>query len=186
MRIGTWTCGILMAMASACASQQRTPPPAAPSPAAQPSTAQRAGACPMMVDPATTRITTSDTTNGVAITFTTSADVNALRTRVHGMADMHNRMVSMHAGGGMHPGMHGGGMHPGMQGCPMHGGAMHGSMVPSRATAQDIEGGARLVLEPTDPAQLATLRQQARTRTAMMQRGQCPMMAPTSDVDRNT
>lgn len=198
MRIGTWTCGMLIAMVSACASQQHSTTPAAPNPAAQTTTAQRASgdACPMMVDPTTTRITTSDTANGVAITFTTSAEVNALRARVHRMADMHNRMVNMRAGGGTHPGMHGGGMPPGMhggggmpsctQGCPMHGGAMQGPMVPSRATAQDIDGGARLVLEPANPAQLATLRQQARTRTAMMQHGQCPMMAPANQRDQST
>lgn len=115
----------------------------------------------MMVDPATTHVATSETADGVAIAFTTTDDVNALRDRVRAMAERHNRMQTMHSTGGMH----GGPPETRMR------------MVPSRATVDDIPGGARLVLVPIDPSQLATLRHQAEMHAGMMQRGQCPRMA---------
>lgn len=72
-------------------------------------------------------------------------------------------------------------MHSGMMGSGMHGGMMIGRgrtmrMVPSRATIEDIPGGARLVLTPATPSQLGALREQARMRAAMMRQGRCPMM----------
>jgi hypothetical protein len=119
-----------------------------------------------MMPPAGTQIVASDTSDGIAITFTTSGDVADLRARIHHLADMHNNMSGMHHGGGMHEGMGSGDTHEGMKG-------MH--MVPSRATAEDIDGGARIVLVPTDAAQLAALRTHVREHAAMMQKGECPM-----------
>lgn len=180
MQIRTWFgCALLMASftATACGSRQRSaePAPSAPPPA---QTAHAPGGsggeCPMMIDPATTQVTASDTSDGIALVFTTSGDVAELRARVRRMADMHNQMAGMHGGGTTGPGgMHGGGMHGGHGTGPMH---MH--MVPSRASVEDVPGGARLLLVPTDPAQLAALRQQARMHADMMAKGQCPMAAP--------
>jgi hypothetical protein len=102
----------------------------------------------MAVDGKNTRITTSDTSDGVAIVFTTQGNVNDLRARVRRMADKHNEM--------------------------------HGGAAPSRATEEDIPGGARLLLVPNRTADTAAVRQQARRHVAMMQKGQCPMMEPSS------
>jgi DNA-binding transcriptional LysR family regulator len=153
-----WTCAALLLLAvGGCSSGHAgTQPPATAAAPAQPTHTHGAG-CPMMMDPATTQITTADTSNGVAVTFTTDGDVNDVRARARHMADMHNQMAAMHGGAA--------------------GGGMHGmAMVPSRATAEDLPGGARVVLVPADPAQLATLRQQVHMHTAMMQQGKCPMM----------
>ena len=165
VRISRWLSRtLLIGTFAACGSQYQTSsqPPQAPAPTAQAS--PHGEMCPMMVDPATTQITTMDTNDGVAITFTTmTSDVNALRTRVHQIADMHNRMAMQQGG------------------CP-HAGAMREGMmmVPSRAMAQDIEGGTRVVLVPNDPSQLETLREQARMHADMLQRGECPMMHPSA------
>jgi hypothetical protein len=152
--------------------------------------------CPMMIDPATTQVTTTNTSDGAAMVFTTTGDVNALRAQVRQMADMHNRMKGMH-GGAMHEGMHGGmqqggGMqHGDMHGSGMHGGAMQHEgmrmeMVPSHATVEDVPGGARLLLVPEDRSQLATLQQQARMHADMMKKGQCPMMAPPAEGEMHS
>jgi hypothetical protein len=109
-------------------------------------------------------IVASDTTDGVAIAFTTTGDPAELRAHVRKMADMHNQMAGMHHEGGMH----GGGMHAEM--------SMH--MVPSRASVEDLPDGARVVLVPNDPSQLAALRTHVREHAAMMAKGECPMMAP--------
>ena len=53
---------------------------------------------------------------------------------------------------------------------------MHMPMVPSHASAEDVPGGARLVLTSSDPSQLAALRDEVRAHASMMQKGQCPMM----------
>lgn len=201
MRIHSWIWGAMLAVtATACASRQPSSPTArAATPQAHAGSPAGGGAmCPMMIDPATTQITTSDTDAGVQIVFTTSGDVNDLRERVRRMAAKHEQMAGMHGkamggemqGGGMQDGMHGGGMQGGgMQG--MHGGSMQGGeqggmthmeMVPSRATVEDVPGGARLLLVPDDPAQVAALRQHVRMHAAMMQKGQCPMMARPSQA----
>jgi len=127
--------------------------------------------CPMQM--AGTKLTTSDTSDGVAIAITTPGDVDELRVHVRRMAEMHN---SMHGGGGMHGGMESGDAHGGMGSGGAHGQMMHMQMVPSRASVEDIPGGVRLVLVPTDPSQLAALRAQARDHAAMMEKGECPMM----------
>ena len=154
MRTRLWGFGWVLAIAAGCGSSQRQPaavaaPPAAPATAsAQPPTT-----CPMMQ---ASQISTSDTPDGVAIAFVTSGDPAAVRAHVHRMAEMH----------GMHGGMQG---MQGMQGMAM-------PTVPSHASAEDIPGGARLVLTPDDPSQLPKLREQVRQHVAAMQRGECPMM----------
>jgi hypothetical protein len=116
-----------------------------------------------MMPPAGTQVVTSDTSDGVAVAFTTTGDVAALQAHVRHMADMHDRMSAMHQGSGMHGGMGSAGM-------------MSMQMIPSRASVEDIPGGARLVLVPDDPAQLSALRTLVREHAAMMAAGQCPMM----------
>ena len=96
--------------------------------------------CPMH-DGATT-VSVVDLEGGVALTFTTAENVDALRAHVAHMAEEHNRK----------------------------------GMMDARAVAEDVDGGARLVLTPNDPAQLATLRDHARAHAEGMRKGDCPMM----------
>jgi hypothetical protein len=63
---------------------------------------------------------------------------------------------------------------------PMHGRGM--GMVPSRASVEDIPGGARLILTPNDPSKLSALREQARMHAQMIARGECPMMEPPASA----
>jgi hypothetical protein len=57
-----------------------------------------------------------------------------------------------------------------------HGMMGHGMMVASEAHAEDVEGGARILLTPKDPADLERLRQHAREHVSMLATGHCPMM----------
>jgi hypothetical protein len=130
------------------------------------------GMCPMKVPGTTASV--ADTGDGVAISFTTpsTGDVAELRRRVRHMAEMHDRPHGMMRGGAMAvpkeatPPPRTSGM-----------GMSRMKMVPSTAAAEDVEGGARIVLVPRDPAQLAELRQHARDHVGQMSRGECPMMA---------
>jgi hypothetical protein len=96
--------------------------------------------------------------NGVALVFTTTGDVADLRARVRHMAEMHNQMA----------GMQGSGAPGGPDGRAM---GMH--RIPSHASAEEVPGGARLVLVPTDPSQLTALRQHVRMHLERMQSGPC-------------
>jgi hypothetical protein len=143
-------------------------------------------ACPMQV-PGTT-VTANDVEGGVALEFKTTGDVAALRQRVQRMQAMHEHQ----AGGGMMMGgapSAGSGTPPGQgenaapapgqaQGGRQMGGMQRGGMMmpPATAAVEDIEGGARLVLRPKDPLQLAMLREHTRMRATRMASGQCPMM----------
>lgn len=137
--------------------------------------------CPMMPS-AGTDIVATDTDDGIAIAFTTAGDVAELRARIHHMAEMHDKMTEMHhdmhddgsAAGGMEMGSGTG--NPGM---------MHMQMVPSRATVEEIAGGARIVLVPTEPSQLEALRTHAREHVTMMQKGECPMGAEPQPQDEH-
>lgn len=125
--------------------------------------------CPVAVPG--TQVAAVDTEGGVSLVFTTSSDPEELRRRVRAMADLHNQH---HAGGG-HAGMMGGGTmgHGGMMG---HGGAQATMPPPARATVEDVESGARLVLTPADEADLDALRAHVHEHAAEMQRtGRCPM-----------
>lgn len=111
--------------------------------------------CPMMVEG--TEVSVVDTETGVGMVFTTAGDVAALRERVQRMAAMHRQMSGDMAG---HEQMG----HEAM--------AMPEADVEVRA----VERGALLHLTPRDPAQLANLRQHARTHADQMASGRCPMM----------
>ncbi|MCC6556706.1 MAG: hypothetical protein IT372_27410 [Polyangiaceae bacterium] len=144
------------------AASAAAPPPPGQDPGAQGMGAQGAGPmsgpwCPTQVEGAT--VAPVDVERGAALDFKTSTgDVAELRRRVRAMAEMQNQR-----GGGM-------GMGRGMG----RGGGM--GMFAATASAEDIEGGARLVLLPNDPAQLEALREHTRLRAERMALGQCPMM----------
>lgn len=113
-----------------------------------------AAACPMQVSGTT--VASTDVEGGTGLAFTTaSGDVGDLRRRVRQMAGMHN---SQHTGGMMK----GRGM----------------KMPAATASVDDIDGGARLILRPHDPAQLAALQEHARMKAQRMAGGECPMMSP--------
>lgn len=136
--------------------------------------AMMAEMCPAAVPG--TQVVPSDTGSGEALTFsTTSRDqVSELRRRVHAMADMHNNHHASGAPGGMDGHGHGGSMMGGGMGS---GGEMHHAMPPpSTAAVEDTDSGARLVLTPKDPAQLAQLRSAVRSHAEMMRQGRCAMM----------
>jgi hypothetical protein len=127
------------------------------------------GMCPMALPGAAVSVT--DVDGGVALSFTTTTgDLAELRRRVHRMAAMHQH----HQGRRMEMGRAHGGKHS-MRGGMM--GKAHGRMPRSTATAEDIEGGARLLLRPVDPGQLDALRAHARAHADGMPRGQCAMAA---------
>jgi len=162
--------GLALMMTSAgCMAHQATHTAAPPtsSDGAAPS-GMPPGACPMAVPG--TQVSAVDRQNGEAITFTTSPDHEAdLRSRVHAMADMHNH----HQGGGTDHG----GMHQDMHGDAMGDGSMgsgdmdhHMTMMPppSSASVEDIPGGARLVVTPSDPAELQRLQSVVRMHAAHM------------------
>lgn len=114
-----------------------------------------AGMCPLQV-PGTT-VASTEVEGGIALSFTTTTgDVAELRQRVRRMAEMHNQP----GGGHMMMGSHGGMM-------------MHAAT----ASAEDIEGGARLILQPKEPAQLGELREHVRMKAQRMAAGECPMMS---------
>lgn len=106
--------------------------------------------CPSEVEG--TDVAWSDVQGGVALAFTTTNfnRVEELRERVMRMAQMHNAHQRMSN--------------------------LHFVMPDSTASAQDIEGGAQMVLRPRDVTQLDELRQSARDMTQRMSRGQCSMM----------
>ena len=153
---------------------------APPAPGAE---AMPMGACPMAVPG--TEVIASDTAAGEALTFkTASGDVAELRRRVHAMAEGHDHaaadMEHGHGGMGHGAGMMGHGM---MQGGSAGGGqgaggghGMHEvAMPPSRTAVEDVEGGARIVVAPDDPADLERLRSAVRTRAQHMQQHGCQM-----------
>jgi hypothetical protein len=130
-----------------------------------------------------TQVATVDTPDGASVTFTTSPDRAAeLRSRVRAMAQMHDTHDQDREG--MRGGEHHRAMHLGEENPDtMNGPAGTGSAAdqgmpmmppPSRATVEDVEGGARMVVTPNDPADLDRLRSALRTQTQRMQQtGQC-------------
>jgi hypothetical protein len=123
--------------------------------------------CPMFV--AGTTVQTKDTSDGMAMMFTTTGDVAELRRRVHVMADHMNAHSS--GGGGM--GMHGTGMGPDA-GMGMGGGMMGGM----HSQVEDVDHGARLKMTAADPAKLNEMRQHMKQHVQMMNQSHgCSMMA---------
>ena len=133
--------------------------------------------CPMMVEGVDVRAT--DTENGIAMVFTTTkGDVEDLRNRVRGMAEMYN---TQHAQGGFqwHRMGQGAGMGGGQgmrHGAGTGAGKGMGPMPAAVATVENVEGGARLVLIPRDPAQREALRARVRMHVERMRGHECPMM----------
>lgn len=83
-----------------------------------------------------------------------------------GAAGAHGDAQGSAGAGGMHGSMHGG----------TGQGGMEGGMVAARASAEDVEGGARLVLTPNDPADLLKLQSMVRAHAEYMEQSGCPMM----------
>ena len=123
-------------------------------------------------------VSVSDTSGGVAVAFTTTGDVTELRRRVRHMAEMHSRH---HAGARM-----GGRRGAGAGEHPMGPGRMMGQqmMIASTSAFEEIEGGARIVLTPSDPSGLEALRAQVRAHAERMSRGECPMMVMHAPAER--
>lgn len=128
-----------------------TSPAAAP--AEEPGDRVTSHECPLQI-PGTTA-TSFNVEGGVALAFTTQGgDVAELRERVQRMTETHHQH---------------------------HSGSVMGMAPPSTASSEDIEGGARLVFRPQDPAQLEALREHARTHAARMAEGDCPMLSGLGD-----
>lgn len=170
---------------SACASSQTGQQPTVASPTTQsaaPATPGMGGGgmghdmasmCPMTVEGTTARA--EDVDGGAALAFTTTGDVAELRRRVAHMAEMHEK----HHGEG-HGAMMGGDEGKGMMGGGegMMGDGKGGmGMPPATARSEEIDGGARLVFTPRDPADLPKLREHAHQHAEKMASGQCPMMS---------
>jgi len=106
--------------------------------------------CPMKVEGAELAI--EDTTDGVALTFTTkSGDVAELRRRAEKMAKMHDSTSNAHM--------------------------MHQAMTPFAAKYESDPNGARLTLTPKSAEQLEEFRTKVRQHVEQMKKGECPMMA---------
>lgn len=113
--------------------------------------------CPLGVDGA--EVVVEDTAQGVALTFTTSAEnADDLRKRGRHAASMYGPRK---AGEG-HDGRHASGGHHGLM--PMQ-------MPPAYALAEDVENGIKIRLFPVDDADLAALRSRARERAVAMSTG---------------
>jgi len=162
----------------------------------QPAKPAQAGDSMCPVEVPGTSVTVEDTATGAAFVFVTTGDAGELRRRVAAMAKMHNdHHASMGAmpdgtgaGGGGHEGHdmsghdmgghegHDMGGHEGhdMSGHDMggHGGMM--IMMHSKATATDVQGGARLELT-VDPANVGKLQGEMRMHAQHMSAGTCAM-----------
>lgn len=146
-----------------------------------------AGICPMRVPG--TGVVPADVDGGIGLSFTTSTgDVVELRQRVRRMAEMHNQRGGHMMMGG-HGEAEGGAEHQhGAQAGATHEGAGRGGMMmgagmmmpPATASVEDVEGGARVILRPKDPAELAALQEHVRMKAQRMAGGECPMMSPGS------
>lgn len=180
----------LVTFAAACGGASTpAPAPATPAPAAHGGD----GSCPVEVPG--TSVTVEDTATGAALVFVTTGDVAELRRRVAAMAAMHNEHHAAmgplptgdepagghgdHAGhdmGGMDHGGHGD--HAGHTGHAGHdtSGMDHGAMmsVHARADAEDVDGGARLVLTAA-PDDVAALQTQLREHARHLAAGTCAM-----------
>ena len=164
---------IVVIAATGCMAGHGAAPPATAAPSQAQQSPEAMGAmsmqsCPMAIPG--TQVSAAETSNGESVTFTTSPDHAAdLRERVHAMADMHNHH---HQGDGME------GMHGDMQHGDMMASGEHMAMMPppSRAVVEDVEGGARIVVTPNDPADLERLRSTVRMHAEHMQKsGTCQM-----------
>jgi hypothetical protein len=105
--------------------------------------------------------------------------VSELQDRVQEMAERHNRQIGAEAGPALEdedPGPDDTGMMDrGAPGMDRHGGQdMEEAMVGSRARAEDLDNGARLVLVPRDPSDLPGLREHVRAHAHDIAAVECP------------
>ncbi len=135
MKNGTmWTLALVASLAGCTTSTE----PSAGKPTTLTAARMPTG-CPLGVSGALA--TVDDTADGVGITFLVASDrLDELRIRARHAAAMHG--PDAHLGPG-HAGEHGTGGQHGLQ-------AMQ--LPPSRATTNDVEAGARILLVPVDPA----------------------------------
>lgn len=143
----------LVAVFAACA----TPPgPSRPPPTRS---ADRA-ACPLGISGVDVR--TEDTEAGIAVVVTARAeDVAELRERAHDAAKLHGPFGRVGKG---HDGRHGMGGQHGLQAL---------SFPPSRASTQEIEGGARIEIVPKHTSDRKALREAVRDHTEVMRTKPC-------------
>ena len=147
-------------------------------------TASTDPSCPVTVPG--TSVSVEDTNTGAALVFVTTSDVAELRKRVATMAQMHNDQHGsmgplpdgrgaegghaghdMGGGGGEHAGHDmSGGKHAG------HAGGMIG--VHSKASASDVEGGAKIEFT-AGPADVAKLQGELRMHAQHFSSGSCAM-----------
>jgi len=181
MRLAPVLASLAFLLSAACGGSGGSPKQtASPTPTA---TVDDDPSCPIAVPG--TSVTVEDTSTGAALVFVTTGDTAELRKRVAAMAAMHNehhgKMGPLprgdeaggghdHSGHGGHAGHDvaagGGGGHAG------HAGGMIG--VHSASTAEEIDGGARLVIVVA-PADVAKLRDELRMHAKHLAGGTCKM-----------
>jgi hypothetical protein len=192
----------LLALAAGCSHHK---PPAEPAvntqpPGATEPVAREDGGCPIKNVPGMS-VSTEDTSDGVAIVFTTTGDVADLQQRVHQLAAMHEQRgetgpTSVPVEESRKPPVKEGPSGVGANGrASKDGGPITGAgaeaeqqgelvkPVPgahampttmSRATVEDVPNGARLIITPVDPRQVETVRDRAKLDAQAMQGGVCP------------
>ena len=179
--------GAALAVVGACA-KKPTPQPNAETQETTGATMMAPADCPIAVPGA--NVETTETTDGMAMTFTTSGDVAELRRRVRAMGEHMNARASAY-GGGMGPGMMAEADGGGRMGMGMHGrGMMAGGagppagrrgmgIMPSvRCEVDDVEGGARMRVSPSDPSERGDVRRRMQEWTQTMAQGhRCPAMS---------
>jgi hypothetical protein len=117
--------------------------------------------CPVKIPGA--EMAVADVDGGVAISYTTrTGDVAELRRRVQAMAARHQDPATARHDMG----------HPSR---PMHGGMAGTPTANVQVTAEEIEGGARLILRASDPTRLEELRRHVRAHAERMTAESCPM-----------
>jgi hypothetical protein len=186
MRSATALRGLVLAVVAACGGARESARQPAPTPIVDDDPS-----CPVAV--AGTSVTVEDTDTGAAFVFVTTGDVAELRKRVAAMAEMHNdHHGSMgplptgdadagghdHSGHGGHAAGSGGGHDGHDPGGGDHAGHAGGMIrVHSAARAEELEGGARLVLVVA-PADVARLQDELRRHAQHLSGGTCTMDHP--------
>ena len=151
---------VALALLSGCAHSSGATPAAPPATSAQAPkpTGKMMAMCPMDIPGA--RVSATDTADGETLTFSADDQAAELRSRVHAMAEMHNR----HHVAGEHGTMMGGGK----AGGPM--------MPPSHATVADLDDGASITMTPDAAADLQKVQTMVRMHAEWMQQNGCAMM----------
>jgi hypothetical protein len=150
----------------------------ATTPTSTPVSAAEDPTCPVSV--AGTSVTAEDTANGAALVFVTTSDVGELRKRVAAMGKTHNDQhaamgplpTGNETGGGGHDHHDHAAMQAGSTPAPAGGGTMID--VHSKATAEDIERGAKLVFVAF-PDGVAKIQSELRMHAQHLASGSCKM-----------